>query len=488
MNNLLIQKMGNHWIILGVISAVLIGLALGASAYPLLAVLVALFVVPAVLAIPLEATVIALILVTFCIQGSLNYFFGFSKALWFPYLLSGLIISRIIFEKKPKNTPEIFELIKQPMIVLLLTYLLVAILATLMSENAAATSVAGWKTLLPFWLVVPAMWCLLHKSKFRDWFWRILLLTACIQLPFVAYQHFVIVPSRGGYSAWDSVVGTFGGNKDGGGANSTLVIFVIWMCTYTAALYQNKLVTGLKFLTIALLTIAVIFLGEVKASFIWLPLALALVMRKTLFRRLSVFLVYLCLSIVVMFATFKVYDALYWSEHSKSETAGDRIANMQYFFDTAGMDYKTGEVSRGASLGLWFNDPNIESHQMLIGHGPASWKISATTGLGEIAKRYYPLSIGATTLAVLLWDVGVIGALLFVAILIALFQQSRHLSNTVPDKLEQARLNSIFAISVILITNLFYNRYLVDEPSTQLILALCVAYCCYQKIRYRVVQ
>ena len=70
-----------------------------------------------------------------------------------------------------------------------------------------------------------------------------------------------------------------------------------------------------------------------------------------------------------------------------------------------------------------------------------------------------------------------IGLLFFCALLVSVPVLAwRALSHPGLPALEGARLESLMTLSVLLATTVIYNRYLVDEPPTQLMLALCLGY------------
>lgn len=103
-----------------------------------------------------------------------------------------------------------------------------------------------------------------------------------------------------------------------------------------------------------------------------------------------------------------------------------------------------------------------------------------------MAVRFVPFKIAATGIAMLLWDAGLIGLFAFVGIvvfgLIASIKAARH-----PDlpSIEAARLDALSVYFLIALTLLFYNTSLLEDPSTQLLLAIAVGYVCATRSRLK---
>jgi hypothetical protein len=141
------------------------------------------------------------------------------------------------------------------------------------------------------------------------------------------------------------------------------------------------------------------------------------------------------------------------------------------------MNYQTGEISRGASIALWIDDQYTDWPNRLIGFGPAASRAKSVVAVGVIAQRFAPLSIAATTLAMLLWDAGVISALLFSGlILVTLVYAMRLIRDENLSATHRASARMVASLLAVFVTMLFYDRALVDEPCTQLLLALLIGY------------
>jgi hypothetical protein len=182
---------------------------------------------------------------------------------------------------------------------------------------------------------------------------------------------------------------------------------------------------------------------------------------------------------------YAAYSTLYWQQY-KANRHGDLISRTEYFFDPTNVNYETGEISRGASIALWVQDQRANLATRLIGYGPGASRISATGGLGVVAQRYVPLQISSTTMAVVLWDSGLLGATAFFCLILFTLLMLRRLSGSPQlSAKEQAAADALGAIALVMLSLVFYNTYLNDEPTMQLLLATAVGMGLYWRSKVR---
>jgi hypothetical protein len=302
---------------------------------------------------------------------------------------------------------------------------------------------------------------------------RGLLLMPFIQLPFALHQHFIIAPTRTGVS-WDAVVGTFGGDASSGGDSPGLAL-VMAMSVLTAI--QMVETGGMRIKRAAAVitcALVVILLGEVKIMILLLPVMIAFQQSGLLRRRPALFLTVMIFGLLCSVGLFAAYQTLYWSETEAADSASAAISSsLEYFFDPSGVNLETGEVSRGASLMLWWSE-QVDPASWLFGYGAGSTRFSSAVAAGSIGTKFYPLNMGATAIAQLLWDSGVLGLLLFTLSLVVAFFSARAKAVTAQSGLHRARMNTVAAIVVALIVYLPYNNSLVDLPLEQLVLGFVI--------------
>jgi hypothetical protein len=112
---------------------------------------------------------------------------------------------------------------------------------------------------------------------------------------------------------------------------------------------------------------------------------------------------------------------------------------------------------------------------MLIGHGAGASRVGSFV-VGDAAKNY-PFNIGRSALAILLWEVGLLGAGAYCLMLMAAYfythKQSR---NSALDVEARSTLATMGPAIVLLAATLPYNTDLIFSHQSQLLLLLCLGF------------
>ena len=473
------------------------GLLIAIGAYPILALSLGAVVGLAALFLPLEWLIWMLLILTFFVQGPVANFLLLPIAAWIPYGVAVLVFVRSLLERLSLSnapsaggqTPGLPNLspisLAQPMgtagaiPVLLIIYILLMPISAVINRSPPVQFAVGIKTYLPLWAVTFALLFNRWSVPQLDRLWRWVPWGLALQLPIVLYQVFVVVPRRqmlGDETAFDAVVGTFGGD---GGNSSFLVLYGIAASVLAISRAQLRLGGWAAAAVTIAFSLLLTMAGEVKAAFIWVPIAIAVGFYDHLIRRPAFLIGVLGGLAAFVMVTAMVYEAVHWSsrsaEHVSLETRIERAS--RYFFNPAEISYETGEISRGASIAIWAQDQNTDWPNRLIGFGPAASRAKSVVAVGVVAQRFAPLAIAATTLSMLLWDIGVISVLLFAALIGVTLLYTMGLVRD-PQLSPRHRATARMAASLlsIFITMMFYDRALVDEPCTQLLLALLIGY------------
>lgn len=464
--------------------AIVSGLLIAIGAYPILFLLLGGVVGFGALFVPLEWLIWMLLILTFFIQGPLASALLSPVVAWIPYGLAVLVFVRSLLERlsiaKPAPQSEERPGNSGAIPALWMVYMSIILISALINRSPWVQIAVGLKTYFPFWAVTFALLFNRWSAEQLDRLWRWIPWGLALQLPVVLYQVLVLVPQRqqrGDETAFDAVVGTFGG--DGGGNSSFLVLYGIAASVLAVSRAQFKLEGwAVAILTIAF-SIALTLAGEVKAAFFWVPIAVGVGFHDHLIRRPGFLIGVMGGLAAFVVGTAMVYEAIHWTsrgaEHVPIEMRIERAS--RYFFNPSEINYETGEISRGASLALWVDDQYTDWPNRLIGFGPAASRAKSVVAVGVIAQRFAPLAIAATTLSMLLWDAGVIGALLFTGlILVTLLYAMRLIRDPRLSATHRASARMVASLLAVFVTMLFYDRALVDEPCTQLLLALLIGY------------
>jgi hypothetical protein len=184
--------------------------------------------------------------------------------------------------------------------------------------------------------------------------------------------------------------------------------------------------------------------------------------------------------------TYTAYKAMYWgTAHGKDDTFAEKINSISaYVVDPSNINYRTGEISRAAGLMLWYRDTVPTTMERLIGFGPSASMIGASTGRGVVAQRYRPLMIGSTALAVLLWDVGILGASAYVLFLASgVLTGYRFMRRETASPLVLCMVDTSTGVLALLMSTLVYDMKLLFEPALQLLCFFCLG-TIVQSMRY----
>ena len=464
--------------------AIASGLLIAVGALPILFLLLAALAGLGALFVPIEWLIWMLLILTFFIQGPMASVLLSPVVAWIPYGLAVLVFVRALLERLriAKSPPDSEERAGNSgaIPILLMIYVSIILISAVINRSPWVQLAVGLKTYLPFWAVTFALLFNRWSVDQLDRLWRWIPWGLALQLPAVLYQVFVLVPerqSRGDETAFDAVVGTFGG--DGGGNSSFLVLYGIAASVLAVSRAQFKLGGwGVAILTIAF-SIALTLAGEVKAAFFWVPIAVCVGFHDHLIRRPGMLIGVAGGLAAFVVGTAMVYEAVHWTsrgaEHVPIEVRIERAS--RYFFNPSEINYQTGEISRGASIALWIDDQYTDWPNRLIGFGPAASRAKSVVAVGVVAQRFAPLAIAATTLSMLLWDAGVISALLFSGLILATLAYSmRLIGDPKLSATHRASTRMVASLLAVFVTMLFYDRALVDEPCTQLLLAMSIGY------------
>lgn len=433
--------------------------------------------------LPLQFILFALIVITLLIAGTAEYFGGITQAQWLPFLMAFALYARLPLEMLRRGkatrgtlgnkTPAIYWFIA--------AYLALNILSALANQAPIVQTLVGAKSYMFFWSFFILVLVADLAPGQLDSFWRGIALVAGVQLPFVLYQHFVIMKQRVAMWGADAVVGTFGGDPNSGGSNSTLMLYMLVAALYATALHREGLLKRKWWISSLALSATVIALGETKIAVVLVPMSFSIVYWDHLKRNIGSMFGFFATMALAIAALLAIYQFAYWDDSLRSRGLTDSIQkSVEYMTDPYNMTRETGEVGRMAALNLWWEDPKADILTRVIGYGPGASRGRSTVSIGEVAKRYVPYEINASAAAALLWDFGVAGLLFFSAIVVSGMRLANRTTRLVsPQSYERAGLRTATATLVCLFVMIPYNRYIVDQAALQLLLVFCLAYSAY---------
>lgn len=434
---------------------------------------------PFVLIAPLQPMLVATLLTAFVGAGMVEYFLRFEQMHWviaflFMALLARFLVLLLAASKHSRSRTM------DAVLGCLMSFCGAIAVATVVNRSPLLQTLAGVKAYaLPLGLSAVVACTGLR----RFWFgaWRAVPLLMIVQLPVALVQHLFYVKEMysplGMKVTWDAVVGTFGGNPEGGGASGALALFLCFGAVATATALRAGII-GRKLAFFAWLSaLGVMALAEIKVVIILMPFAILIYKRRQIFRSPLMLLAWSLTSAAFVAGLLLTYSAMYWRSAGQDyETPSEILAFLEH--DEGNVyahDVTTGEVSRIGALFLWWRY-NVEAGDIagsLFGHGPASSKISVTFGYGQ-AARLYPFNLNTSSLSALLWDLGLFGALSFAGMLLAAacaeFRAARSIGGD--DVCLQLFFETVAIGALLLLVTLPYNLDAIETPAIQALLAV----------------
>jgi hypothetical protein len=287
----------------------------------------------------------------------------------------------------------------------------------------------------------------------------------------------------GGYpgSPWDSVVGTFGGEKFGGGESGSLGVFLAVMLTIAAALHKARMLGGAIFAAVMLFGLIAVGLSESKVVVLLVPLGALIVYHDYLVKHPVRFFGGALLVVAFVLTLLVTYYFVYWQEGSRLGLFDSIIQRLGYSFDP-NFRVSTVNLGRIGSLAFWWERHSMLDNPLtfLVGHGLASAVSSSTLiGIGS-ATQTYSYMLDTTGASKLLWESGLLGLLLFLSLFVVGFFRARRLArlDAVPPW-HRAALGGVQAAMVLMFLAVFYEVTTVSSPPMQFVLMLLLGYIVY---------
>ena len=313
-----------------------------------------------------------------------------------------------------------------------------------------------------------------------------------VQFPLAIYQVLVVVPKRvalrGEDEKWDSVVGTFGGDPMGGGNTAAMGMFCLLIMLLKVSEFKHGICSFKSMAAHIVLAFFLCVVGEVKFVILLSPFLLALLwimpayvsgISKVTLRSLMIIAAGM---VVLIFAAITIlasnYSSAFGGDPTKSALSVF-IDSLGYIFDTNYI-MESGELGRFTTIFFWLQHNELFGPGgMLFGYGLNATNSGSTVSPGYIGAWYH-LILDSTALSMMLWEVGIIGVILFIAMIAAILigMRPKETFSRYDLKREDLQLLSsapafyVFAIGCLL--SLPYSQILMIIPMLQFLLWLAL--------------
>ena len=440
---------------------------------------------------PIRFVVGIFLFLTFVVVGPLVSLARFEQAGWIPYLFAFVLLLRVPMEwyqtsKTGGRSGFRRDKAISPVVGAIGWYFVIVLVSVLTNLPSPMQVLVGAKAYLFIWGFFFLLAASSISPEMLERIWKSVLIVAMLQFPFALYQRLFEASRRdvgdGSLNFLDAVVGTFPGTE-GGGASGSLAVFCVFAAALALLLHRNKALGGGASALVVLSCLLSLGLGETKIIMVLFPLAFLVTNRGEVLRRPLYFLGMGLIIISILGGILALY-AQQWRPGRQFSTLEYLTSSAEYVANPNAAK-ADGHVGRTAALSIWYSDGRGTPQTLLFGYGPAaSQASSAGKSTGVIAARYAPLKINSTTAAAMLWDIGVLGLIAFLAIPLAAFFQGLRLCSLaqIPafhrSAIEASALMMAFAGVLVP-----YDKSLLFVPQLQVIFLLALFQIVYWRIR-----
>jgi hypothetical protein len=329
---------------------------------------------------------------------------------------------------------------------------------------------AGAKRCFQLWGVMFACAGLMRDTKDLGRIVRLLAVLAALQLPFALYQRFVLVPRREGMGNGvvpiDVVSGTFEASFLGGGNSSGMVLFLTMALALVIAAWREGALKGLPCLLLAVLFALPMGLGETKVVVLFLPLMLLVLFGRYFKRAPVASVLMLAAGIGCTVLLFYIYAAHFGRT---GLSVADRLREtIAYNFGSVGY-LGSYSLNRTTALTHWWAHHGFANpHELLFGHGlGSSYFAPASFVQGHVARAHGYIGIGLTAASSILWDLGLVGLLVVLAIMALAWRRAGRALHRAPDGWSRAAMVAARVGLLLFGVLLFYADSLLNALSVQ---------------------
>lgn len=246
-------------------------------------------------------------------------------------------------------------------------------------------------------------------------------------------------------------------------------MLLIAMLTAIALWREGKL-NGLRMALVVLFGFFTLGLAEVKAAVMLLPVVIGLYYRRELLKRPVEAIVVIIGAVLLVGVLFTFYEKLHYGDVSTHTFKQNQVTStydrVMRAIDPEAQTYDGRELGRVNLLLSWWNI-NIGSGDLqhsLFGYGMGA-TYESRIGIGELVDRF-PYKINTSSSLILLWEIGILGHLVFLFILLLGVKASeRAANNDVIPEIHRIFLRiGTVGLLLLVLTMPYKNFHLYSNP------------------------
>jgi len=326
---------------------------------------------------------------------------------------------------------------------------------------------AAGKNMFQYWGIPLVFYYLLVTEKTPKNLAIAMLVIAAMQPVVAAMQHYLL---RGTAFSGDRVGGTFGGALGGTGGSAELSMFLVIQFFVLFALAKYRVIKGYTALILGMWFLMPLLWTQAKAVVVMIPLGMLVLYADQLRARPMRFIGAMSLTLVLV----AVISVAYFN------TVGEYYKDKRFVPDTFGefvdksIAYNVGdkgrkELNRTSAIAYWWQESGLgnEPLALLFGHGLGAAKMSGSI-MGHLywEQEYRFLALGITFLTRLLWEVGIIGTMIYFGIFISIFRLAGKVAadRNIPV-FHRAILSGYQAGIIVIILSIPYQKGLINNQA-----------------------
>lgn len=349
-----------------------------------------------------------------------------------------------------------------------------AVCTSVLQGSGANETITGFKRYFQgLGLLAALAWAPLTKRDIENLGWFVVAL-ALMQLPFVLFERIKLVPIREAIQALypgmvpvDVVAGTFGASMLGGGGSAEMATFLLFVLVSLINRGRHGLITGRRLFFLLPAVALPLGLGETKVVVIFLPMLILAIFRQTLLKRPVVGAVTLVLGVSTSLALGWVYLSM-----STRGAASELLSTVAYNFGAKG--HGNNYLNRTTSLLFWAEQQSLSNPvSPIFGNGLGASHDG--TG-GHIATAHVGYGVGLTAAPTLLWDLGVVGFLLYFGIFVAAWRTASAVCRSALPVWMRCDAQTIQATLPVLALYTFYRLTPLEQLPFQFVMAGVLGY------------
>ncbi|MBP6367251.1 MAG: hypothetical protein KA343_08065 [Nitrosomonas sp.] len=390
----------------------------------LVVALLALYSIFFILAAPVSWIIWIIFWGAFVITGPSAYFVRFGQLQWLTVLMSVALLLPVLLHFLHRKT-NIRSIPISNELFLPAFFLLLVIFSTIIDRPQFADFVNASRHYLFMWPLMLVFMLGLVRQEMLEQLWKALMPIAVLQLPMALYQYFIVASKSSRLSPWDAVVGTFPGNvAEGSGDSAGMAMMLLIAIMVAIALWRGNKLHGAWVVLVLLTALATLALAEVKAPIMLLPVMIALYYRRELIQRPIESFVIVIATFMIVGGLFLAYEKLHYSNkptliYNNSSQPSSTYEHVLRALSPDNESIELGQLGRTTHLIKWWevNVKNGDLQHSLFGYGMGA-TAESKIGTGEVAAKF-PYQMNISSSAVLLWETGILGHLVFVLILLS---------------------------------------------------------------------